>query len=43
MNGCYIIPWGRVGRYNEGLEMAIEEGKAKTLWSVCEGIVEKYK
>ena len=42
MNGCYIIPWGRVGRYNEGLEKAIEEGKAETLWDVCERVVEKY-
>jgi retinol dehydrogenase-12 len=42
MNGCYIIPWGRVGRFNEGLEKAIEEDKGKKLWCVCEGIVGKY-
>jgi retinol dehydrogenase-12 len=42
MNGCYIIPWGRVGRYNEGLEKAVEEGKGGQLWSVCESIVREY-
>lgn len=42
MSGCYVIPWGRVGMYNEDLQKAIEEGKGETLWGVCEGIVEKY-
>lgn len=42
MNGCYIIPWGRVGRFNEGLERAIDDGKGEVLWGVCEGIIEKY-
>jgi retinol dehydrogenase-12 len=42
MSGCYVIPWGRVGMYNEGLQKAIEEGKGETLWTVCEGIVAKY-
>jgi retinol dehydrogenase-12 len=43
MNGCYLIPWGRVGRYNEALEKAIEEGKGQELWKVCEGIVAKWR
>jgi retinol dehydrogenase-12 len=42
MNGCYIIPWGRLGKFNEGLEKAILEGKGEKLWCVCEEIVEKY-
>jgi retinol dehydrogenase-12 len=41
-NGSYVIPWGRFGRFNGNLERAIEEEKAKRLWEVCEGIVEKY-
>ncbi|CAO2650472.1 Nn.00g017640.m01.CDS01 [Neocucurbitaria sp. VM-36] len=42
LNGCYIIPWGRIGEYNDGLKQAITDGKAKQLWEVCEGIVQKY-
>jgi retinol dehydrogenase-12 len=42
MSGCYVIPWGRVGTYNEGLQEAIREDKGDTLWKICEGIVAKY-
>ncbi|KAH7085750.1 short-chain dehydrogenase [Paraphoma chrysanthemicola] len=42
MNGCYVIPWGRVGRYNEELEKAVHGGKGDKLWTVCEQIVGRY-
>tara|TARA_R110002003_G_scaffold30_2_gene1805 strand:- start:12092 stop:12751 length:660 start_codon:yes stop_codon:yes gene_type:complete len=42
LNGCYVIPWGRVGRYNEDLEKAVKEGKGEKLWKVCDEIVEKF-
>lgn len=39
MNGCYVIPWGRVGRFNPGLEKEIEEEIGRKVWEVCEGVV----
>jgi retinol dehydrogenase-12 len=42
MNGCYVVPWGNVGKYNDGLQKAIDEGKGEQLWSVCQGVVGKY-
>ncbi|KAF2463379.1 NAD(P)-binding protein [Lindgomyces ingoldianus] len=47
-NGCYIIPWGRIGNYNTGLQKAISpiseagDGAAEKLWTVCEKVVEGY-
>jgi retinol dehydrogenase-12 len=42
LNGCYVVPWGRLGSYNEGLRKVIEEGVGEKLWSVCEGVVGRY-
>ncbi|KAF2800872.1 NAD(P)-binding protein [Melanomma pulvis-pyrius CBS 109.77] len=47
-NGAYILPWGRIGKYNTALQNAIKpveeggEGRAKKLWEVCEKVVAKY-
>ncbi|KAJ4345842.1 short-chain alcohol dehydrogenase [Didymosphaeria variabile] len=47
-NGCYVLPWGRIGTYNVAIEKAIEknenggEGKAEKLYEVCWDITKAY-
>ncbi|KAJ4288087.1 short-chain alcohol dehydrogenase [Kalmusia sp. IMI 367209] len=47
-SGCYVLPWGRIGGYNSGLEKAVKrvedggEGKAEKLWEVCWEICRPY-
>jgi retinol dehydrogenase-12 len=47
-NGAFVIPWGRIGKYNTALQHAIKseeeggEGRAKKLWEVCERVVGTY-
>lgn len=48
MNGCYIIPWGRVGSYNTALQNAAKRkedggsGTAEKLWEACEKVCKEY-
>ena len=47
-SGCYVIPWGRIGGYNSGLERAVKcvedggEGRSEKLWEVCWEICRPY-
>ena len=47
-NGAFVIPWGRIGKYNAALQHAIKptaqggEGRAEKLWDVCEKVVRPY-
>ena len=31
LNECYVVPWSMLGKYDEGLQKAIEEGKGEKL------------
>ncbi|KAF2267001.1 NAD(P)-binding protein [Lojkania enalia] len=47
-NGCYIIPWGRIGGYNTSLQKAVNraedggEGRAEKLWEACEKVCKEF-
>ncbi|KAL1604036.1 short-chain alcohol dehydrogenase [Paraconiothyrium brasiliense] len=47
-NGCYVLPWGRIGTYNVDMEKAIEKmedgggGKAEKLWELCWDITKAF-
>ncbi|KAF2018665.1 NAD(P)-binding protein [Aaosphaeria arxii CBS 175.79] len=42
-NGCYVIPWGRLGGIvNPGVNKGIESGHGEKLWNVCERVCGEY-
>jgi hypothetical protein len=47
-NGCYVIPWGRVGTYKKTLQQAAKSkadggnGASEKLWEACEKVVKPY-
>ncbi|KAH7114233.1 hypothetical protein B0J11DRAFT_594735 [Dendryphion nanum] len=42
LNGSYIVPWGRIGRYNKDLEEGIANGNAEKLWKACGKVAEDF-
>jgi retinol dehydrogenase 12 len=48
LNGCFVVPWGRIGSYNGPLKKAAKtvenggEGLAEKLWQACENACREY-
>ncbi|KAL7946705.1 hypothetical protein V8C42DRAFT_293873 [Trichoderma barbatum] len=42
-NGCYLIPWGKIGSLHPKVAEGIEKRAAgERLWNLCDGLVKEY-
>ncbi|TFA98519.1 hypothetical protein CCMA1212_009789 [Trichoderma ghanense] len=42
-NGCYLIPWGKIGKMIPKVAEGIEKrGSGERLWNLCDGLVQEF-
>ncbi|OTA02804.1 short-chain dehydrogenase/reductase [Trichoderma parareesei] len=42
-NGCYLIPWGKIGKMIPKVAEGIEKGgSGERLWNLCDGLVKEF-